>query len=243
MKTRGKLLGIGVGPGDPELITLKGLKALESADVIAFHQAKGKKSNALTIAECWLGKHQQRLPFVYPVTTEILPQDQDYEIVLAGFYRKTEQELRRYLDKGKTIAVLAEGDPLFYSSFMYIYDRLGGEYETCIIPGITSIAGASAALGVPLCYRNQTFTVLSAVLAQDSLEKHLSMGEAFAIMKIGRNLDKISAAICKTGLLERALYIERATMTGECIKPLCEAKAVNTPYFSLVLIPGTPWNT
>jgi len=243
MNIRGKLFGIGVGPGDPDLITVKGLKILEKADIVVFHQAKGKKSNALTIAQCWLKDHQQRLPLIYPVTTERLLPDQNYEFILAGFYRKTEQELRRYLDKGKTIAVLAEGDPLFYSSFMYIYDRLGREYDTEIIPGVTSISGAAAALGMSLCYRNQTFTVLSGVLEQENLEKCLSMGEAFAIIKVGRNLDKIRAAIRNAGLLERALYIERATMAGECIKPLYKVTAGNTPYFSLILIPGTPWNT
>lgn len=242
MHNRGKLYGIGVGPGDPELITVKALKALEGADIIAFHQAKGKKSNALTIAECWLKDHQQRLPLIYPVTTEILQPDEDYECILADFYKKITQELRQYLDAGKTVAVLAEGDPFFYSSFMYIYDRMSNHYDTEVIPGITSISGAAAALGAPLCYRNQTFTVLSGVLDQAALEKRLAMGEAFAIMKLGRNLDKVRAAIRRAGLLDRALYIERATMARQHIMPLYEATAESSPYFSLVVIPGPSWN-
>jgi len=243
MSAKGKLIGIGVGPGDPELITLKGLKALQSADVIAFHQAKGKKSNALTIAECWLKTHQQRLPLVYPVTTEILPSGQDYEAILAGFYDHLVQQLRHLLDHGKVIAVLAEGDPLFYSSFMYIHDRLSRIYETEIIPGITSVAGGAAALGAPLCYRNQTFTVLSGVLEQAELEKRLTMGDAFAILKVGRNLDKIRLALRNTGLINRALYIERATMRQETIIPLEDACAADCPYFSLILVPGVKWNS
>lgn len=240
MTKGGKLLGIGVGPGDPDLITLKALKALESADMIAFHQAKGKKSNALTIAECWLSDHQQRLPLIYPVTTEKLPINQNYKSMLAAFYKKTERALCNHLDMGKSIAVLAEGDPLFYSSFMYICDRLSDKYETNIIPGITSVSAAAAVLGVPLCYRDQVFTILSGVIKQEILEKFLSTGQAFAIMKIGRNLDKIRAAICNAGLLDRALYVERATMANECVKPLCKVTAGSSPYFSLVLIPGMP---
>lgn len=243
MKPTGKLFGIGVGPGDPELITLKGLKMLEAADVIAFHQAKGKKSNALVIAECWLNASQQLLPMIYPVTTETLPPSEDYELLLAGFYEKTEQMLRQHLDAGRTVAVLAEGDPLFYSSFMYIYNRLADSYETTVIPGVTSVSAAAAVLGVPLCYRNQIFTVLSGTLDKKTLESSLRTGQAFAILKVGRNLDKIYEAIRAAGLLERALYIERATMADQQIKPLCEAKAANSPYFSLILIPGTLWNS
>ncbi|RCL02651.1 MAG: precorrin-2/cobalt-factor-2 C20-methyltransferase [Candidatus Tokpelaia sp. JSC188] len=242
MSNRGKLYGIGVGPGDPELITLKALKALAKTNIVAFHQAEGKKSNALTIAECWIKRHQQLLPFVYPTTTEILSPHENYEFILADFYEKISKELRYYLDNGKTIAILAEGDPLFYSSFMYIYNRIGNEYETEVIPGITSVSASASALGVPLCYRNQTFTVLSGVLDQLTLEKRLAVGEAFAIIKLGRNLDKVRTAIYNAGLIKRALYIERATMASERIISLCAAATESSPYFSLVLIPGISWN-
>lgn len=238
MAKLGKLYGVGVGPGDPELITLKGLKAIKAADIIVYHQAAGKKSNALSIAECWLEDRQIHLPLIYPVTTETLADGEDYETLLGHFYNEITANIAQHLDSGKTITVLAEGDPLFYSSFMYIYDRLADIYETQIIPGITSISGAASALGVPLCYRNQSFSVLSGVLSKEALKARLSSGDAFAIMKLGRNLDKVRDALDETGLHSHALYIERATMATERTMPLSEVSSEHSPYFSLILVPG-----
>lgn len=241
--TKGKIYGVGVGPGDPELITIKGLKAIESADIIAFHQAKGKKSNALTIAERWISQEQHLLPLIYPITTGTPPENSSYDNILAKFYHDITAELAQYLEQGKTITILAEGDPLFYSSFMYIHDRLAHRFETKIIPGITSISGASSALATPLCYRNETFTVLSAVLDEDALQQRLRQSGAFAIMKLGRNIDKVIKILKDLQLFDKALYIERATMIDEKIRPLTELTNHCTPYFSLILIPGEAYES
>lgn len=235
---KGKIYGVGVGPGDPELITIKGLKAIEEADIIAFHQARDKKSNAFKIAECWIKQHQILLPLIYPITTEILPKYLNYDDILSQFYQDIIKKLETHLIQGKTIAVLAEGDPLFYSSFMYIHDRLAAKFKTIIIPGITSISGASAALAAPLCYRNETFSVLSAVLSENELQEKLSQKGAFAIMKLGRNIDKVIKVLKQTQLFDKALYIERATMADEKIISLSQVDSKNSPYFSLILIPG-----
>lgn len=237
-KTTAKLIGVGVGPGDPELITVKGMKAIQSADIVVYHETEKHKSNALDIARCFISKKALLQPLTYPVTTETDSNSESYKRQLNNFYKNSEQLIDSFLKNGKTVVVLAEGDPLFYSSFMYIYDRLGNVYATEIIPGISSIFGAASVLQTPLCYRNQSFTVLSGVLDKQRLIEKLQNGDAFAILKVGRNLDKIKDVLQMTGLFKRALYIERATMAEQKIIPLTKVDGHQSPYFSLILIPG-----
>lgn len=237
----GKLYGLGVGPGDPELITLKALRLLKSAPVVAYHAAKGKKGNALTIVEEFLSSEQTLLPLVYPVTTEKLPAHMDYEQIVSDFYGDITAQLATHLDAGRNVAVIAEGDPFFYGSFMYIHDRLAHRYETEVVPGVCSVLGASAVLGAPLCYRNQTLTILSGVMSHDELKTRLAATDAAAIMKLGNNLDKVRDVINELGLGERALYVERATMSNERIVPLSAVDGSDCPYFSLILVPGLKW--
>lgn len=237
-KTTAKLIGVGVGPGDPELITVKGMKAIQSAEIVVYHETEKHNSNALNIARCFISKKALLQPLTYPVTTETNSRSDGYKQELNLFYKNAEQLIDSYLKIGKTVVVLAEGDPLFYSSFMYIYDRLGKNYPTEIIPGISSIFGAASVLQTPLCYRNQSFTVLSGVLDKQLLIEKLQNGDAFAILKVGRNLDKIKDALQATGLFKRALYIERATMAEQQIIPFAKVDGQQSPYFSLILIPG-----
>lgn len=237
-----KLYGVGVGPGDPELITVKGVKIIKSADVIAYHETTKRNSNALRIARHWIRENTRLFPITYPVTTEISSKSADYREKLNQFYDETTAHIGSFLKDGKTVVVLAEGDPLFYSSFMYIYDTLGKSYPTEIIPGISSIFGAASVLQTPLCYRNQSFIVLSGVLKKDELIKRFNKNDAFAVLKVGRNLDKIRDAIRQSGLLDRALYVERATMENQKIIPLEDVDSDKSPYFSLILIPGSPNN-
>ncbi len=241
MPARGRLFGLGVGPGDPELITLKALRLLQSAPVVAYHAAKGKKGNALTIVEKYLNDSQLLVPLVYPVTTEILPAHMNYEAIVSDFYSEITGILRAHLDAGSDVAVIAEGDPFFYGSFMYIHDRLAGDYETEVVPGVCSILGGAAVLGAPLVYRNQTLTVLSGVLSAEELKTRLASTEAAAIMKLGKNLSKVRGVIADLGLMERALYVERATMDAQKIIPLTEVDPTSSPYFSLILVPGEKW--
>ena len=239
-RKKAKLTGVGVGPGDPELVTVKGVKAIKSADVIVYHETETHNSNALKIARQLISKTALLQPLTYPVTMQSDSQSKEYRKQLTDFYNSSEQLIDSFLKIGKNVVVLAEGDPLFYSSFMYIYDRLGKLYNTEIIPGISSIFGAASVLQVPLCYRNQSFTVLSGVLEKPELVERLKNGDAFAILKVGRNLDKIKDALEITGLLGRALYIERATMEEQKILPIEEVVGDQSPYFSLILIPGEP---
>jgi len=242
MAAKGRLFGLGVGPGDPELITLKALRLLKSAPVVAYHAAKGKKGNALTIVEEYLSPEQILVPLIYPVTTEKLPAHMDYEQIVSDFYGEITGTIASHLDHGQDVAVIAEGDPFFYGSFMYIHDRLADRYETQVVPGVCSVLGASAVLGAPLVYRNQTLSVLSGVMSAEELKQRLADTGAAAIMKLGKNLDKVRTVLGDLDLMERALYVERATMSNQRIVPLAEVDGGDCPYFSIILVPGQKWN-
>jgi precorrin-2/cobalt-factor-2 C20-methyltransferase len=237
----GRLLGLGVGPGDPELITLKALRLLQAAPVVAYPVAKGRASNALGIVEGYLRPEQVRLPLVYPVTTEKLPPPFCYETALRDFYDESCVAVAEHLDAGRDVAAICEGDPLFYGSYMYLHDRLAGRYETIVVPGVCSVVACAAAASTPLMYRNQTLTVLSGVLPAEELAQHLARTEAAAIMKLGGNFPKVRDVLRQLGMVERAIYVERGTMARQRVAPVAEVDATTVPYFAMILVPGTRW--
>ncbi|MBV4539321.1 MULTISPECIES: precorrin-2 C(20)-methyltransferase [Pseudomonas] len=241
MQARGRLLGLGVGPGDPELITVKALRLLREAPVVAYFVAKGKRGNAFGIIEAHLQAEQTLLPLVYPVTTEVLPAPLSYEQVISDFYDEAGQQVAAHLDAGRDVAVICEGDPFFYGSYMYLHDRLAQRYEAEVIPGVCSMLGGASVLGAPLVYRNQTLTVLSGVLPAEELKRRLADADAAVVMKLGRNLPKVRQVLGELGLQGRALYVERATMANQKIVPLQEVDPQSSPYFSLIIVPGEKW--
>lgn len=240
---KGRLFGLGVGPGDPELMTVKAVRLLRQVPVVAYLAAKGKKGNALTIVEGYLKPEQQTLPLIYPVTTEKLPAHLDYETLVSDFYDQSAEEVAAHLDAGRDVAVICEGDPFFYGSFMYIHDRLAARYDTDVVPGVCSVLGAASVLGAPLVYRNQSLGILSGVLPEDELKRRLGDLEAAAIMKLGTNFEKVRKVVTELGLLDRALYVERATMQNQKIVPLAEVDPKSAPYFSIILVPGKKWRS
>ncbi|KVL54854.1 precorrin-2 C(20)-methyltransferase [Burkholderia territorii] len=238
---RGRLFGVGVGPGDPELMTIKALRVLQAAPVVAYFVAKGKKGNAYGIVEAHLLDAQTQLPLVYPVTTEALPPPLCYETVIADFYDTAAEIVASHLDAGRDVAVICEGDPFFYGSYMYLHDRLAPRYDTEVIPGVCAMLGGTAVLGQPLVYRNQSLSVLSGVLPEDELRTRLAQADAAVVMKLGRNFDKVRRVLDELGLAKRALYVERATMAAQRIVPLDEVDPTASPYFSLLVVPGEKW--
>ncbi|WP_043311681.1 precorrin-2 C(20)-methyltransferase [Pseudomonas sp. ML96] len=243
---KGRLLGLGVGPGDPELITLKALRLLQSAPVVGYFVAKAKASkgqggNAFGIIEDHLTDAQRRLPLVYPVTTEKLEPPLTYEDVIADFYDTCAVQIAAELDAGRDVAVICEGDPFFYGSYMYLHDRLAERYEAEVVPGVCSMLGCASVLGTPLVYRNQSLSVLSGVLPEEELEQRLRTAEAAVVMKLGRNFDKVRRVLQRLGMAERAHYVERATMDNQHIVPLDEVDPLASPYFSMILVPGEKW--
>ena len=241
MAARGRLLGLGVGPGDPELVTVKALRLLREAPVVACLAAKGKKGNAFSIIEGYLRPEQEILQLTYPVTTEHLPAPLSYEQIISDFYDGAARHVARHLDAGRDVAVICEGDPFFYGSFMYLHDRLAERYPTEVVPGVCSIVACATAVGAPLVYRNQSLSVLSGVLPEAVLEARLAGIEAAAIMKLGTNFEKVRRVIQRLGFGERARYIERATMANQRTLPLAEIDPQTVPYFSMILIPGERW--
>ena len=241
MQARGRLLGLGVGPGDPELITLKALRLLREAPVVAYFVAKGKRGNAFGIIEQYLQSEQTLLPLVYPVTTEALPAPLSYEQVISDFYDEASVTVAGHLDAGRDVAVICEGDPFFYGSYMYLHDRLAQRYEAEVIPGVCSMLGGASVLGAPLVYRNQSLSVLSGVLPAEELKRRLADADAAVIMKLGRNFPKVRDVLAELGLDGRALYVERATMANQKIVPLDQVDPQSSPYFSLIIVPGEKW--
>ncbi|MBK4999952.1 precorrin-2 C(20)-methyltransferase [Pseudomonas sp. S31] len=234
-------MGLGVGPGDAELITLKALRLLQKAPVVGYFVAKGKRGNAFGIVEEYLQPEQTLLPLVYPLTTEVLPAPLCYEQVISDFYDEAALQVAEHLDAGRDVAVICEGDPFFYGSYMYLHDRLAPRYEADVIPGVCSMLGGASVLGAPLVYRNQSLLVLSGVLPAEQLKRRLAGADAAVIMKVGRNFPKVRLALSELGLDKRALYVERATMANQKIVSLDQVDPQSSPYFSLIIVPGEKW--
>jgi precorrin-2/cobalt-factor-2 C20-methyltransferase len=241
MNERGQLYGIGVGPGDPELMTLKALRLLKAAPVVAYFVAKGKKGNAFSVIETYLEEGQIRLPLVYPVTTERLAPPLSYESVIADFYDTGAALIGEHLNAGRDVAVVCEGDPLFYGSYMYLHDRLSPAFSVEIVPGVCSMLGGTAVLGTPLVYRNQSLSILSGVMTEEELKRKLADTDAAVIMKLGRNFDKVRRVLDELGLAGRGGGVGRPTRAQKRIVPLAEVDPLASPYFSLLIVPGQKW--
>lgn len=238
---KGRLYGLGVGPGDPDLITLKALRYLQAAPVVAYYIGRDKRGNALTSVQPHLRPDQIRLPLVYPVTGRKPEPPYDYEGAMRAFYDEAAEQVAAHLEAGRDVAAICEGDPFFYGSFMYLHDRLADRFETEVVPGVCSVVASASVLRTPLVYRDQRLQVLAGTLPEETLTERLSGVEAAAIMKLGSNFEKVRRVIFKLGLETRARYVERATMEGERTLPLAEIAPESVPYFSMILIPGERW--
>lgn len=234
----GKLIGVGTGPGDPELLTLKAVRAIESADVVAYFAKHGNASNARAIAASHFRPGQAEEALDYPVTTEIGRHENGYKDQIQGFYAEAAERLAVHLDAGRNVAVLSEGDPLFYGSYMHLHVRLAPRYDSEVIPGITAMSGCWSSSGLPLVQGDDILTILPGTLEQDELARRLADTEGAVIMKLGRNLPKVRAALAQAGRLEGAVYVERGTMANGASIALADKPDDSAPYFSLILVPG-----
>ena len=235
---RGTLRVVGVGPGDPELLTLKAARILGSAPVIAFFAKLGRPGNARTIVDGALNPAAELLRLEYPFTTEVALDDPRYLAEMAQFYEASAATLADRLDRGLEVALLSEGDPFFYGSSMYLFDRLARDYAHEVVPGVTGMSGCWAQARMPICHGDDVFCVLPGTLDEDTMVERLRSVDAAVIMKVGRNLEKIRRALHRADLLARALFVERGTMGDERILPLARLEDAKASYFSLVLVPG-----
>jgi precorrin-2/cobalt-factor-2 C20-methyltransferase len=230
----GTLYGVGLGPGDPELITLKAARLIAGAATIAYPTLAGGDSFARAIAAALIKDGTREIRMDVPMSTERQPAQDAYDAGAA--------EIKAVLDAGEDVVCLCEGDPFFYGSFMYLHARLTAAYDIEIIPGVTSVTACAARAAMPLAARNERLTILPGPLPEDELRSRIDGAESVVIMKVGRHLPKIRAVIDELGLTDQAMYIERATLPEEVVLPLSEAPQ-KAPYFSIILLTkgADPW--
>ncbi|MGB6541497.1 MAG: precorrin-2 C(20)-methyltransferase [Xanthobacteraceae bacterium] len=233
-----KLIGVGVGPGDPELMTLKATRALGEADVIAHFAKAGRTSHSRAIAARHLRAGITELPLLYPVTTELPKCSSAYREAIRAFYDDAAAAIAAHLEAERIVAIICEGDPLFYGSYMHLHARLAPRFPTEIVAGVTGMSGCWSAAGIPIAQGDDIFTVLPATLPEDELARRLADTDAVVVMKVGRHLPKLRRALAGSGRLDRAIYVERGTMADAVMIPLAAKADDDAPYFAVVLVPG-----
>ena len=232
----GRLYGVGVGPGDPELVTLKAARIIGAADVIAYPTARAKQPIARGAAGPYVRPEQIELPLQYPITTETTDHPGGYEGAIRDYYDDGARQVAAHLDAGRDVAVLCEGDPFLYGSYMYLHERLADRYETEVVPGIPAFAAASAAAGTPLVQRDEVLSIIPGTLPPADPRARLDSADAAVVMKLGRTFARVTSALGDAGLADGAVYVERASHPGERVAPL-RAVDGTVPYMSLVLVP------
>jgi precorrin-2/cobalt-factor-2 C20-methyltransferase len=228
MNSKVKIWGLGIGPGDPDLITLKALKILQKVDVIAYPTLNGGESLVRSIAEPHFITNQEEIKISIPMLIDRYPAQDIYDAAAL--------KISLAVEAGKSVAILCEGDPFFYGSFMYLFVRLAEEHLVEVVPGVTSLAACSSALALPLAARNDVISVIPGPLDEEALEEQLRTTNVAAIIKVGRHLGKIKRILRKIGVIDNAHYIERATMGDQKIKRLSELEDDNAPYFSMIIV-------
>jgi precorrin-2/cobalt-factor-2 C20-methyltransferase len=234
----GTLFGVGLGPGDPELMTLKAARVLSTAPVVAHFRKAGRSGHARTIANAHIRADVIEAAFEYPVTTEIDFREDGYISSIRSFYEESAASIIAHLRGGRDVALLCEGDPFFYGSFLHMYDRVKAAYPVSVIPGITGMSGCWTAANAPITYGDDVMSVLPGTLDKEALAKHLTQADAAVIMKVGHNIEKIKEALRIAGRFDDAIYVERGTMPGERVARLSELGECAVPYFSIILLPG-----
>jgi precorrin-2/cobalt-factor-2 C20-methyltransferase len=234
----GKLIGVGVGPGDPELMTVKATRSLREADVIAYFAKAGNSSHSRTTIASYLRAGVIELPLAYPMTTELPKCSAGYRNAIESFYVRAAADIAAHLADGRIVAVICEGDPLFYGSYMHLHARLAPHFDTEVIAGVTGMSGCWSAAAMPIAQGDDIFTVLPATLPENELVRRLAEADAAVVMKVGQHLPKLRRALERSGRLPRALYVERGTMAEEKMIPLAAKLDDHAPYFAVVLVPG-----
>ncbi|WP_435231479.1 precorrin-2 C(20)-methyltransferase [Pseudopelagicola sp. nBUS_20] len=234
----GKLYGLGLGPGDPDLMSVKTHRLLGKAKHVAFFRKKGHTGQARKMVDGLIPTNAIEFPMEYPVTTEIPVTDPRYNEMLSGFYENVSVHLRSLTQTGENVVVLCEGDPFFYGSFMHLYTRLNHLIDVEVVPAITGMSGAWTATGTPITWGDDVLTVLMGTLPEKDLVRHMSDTDALVVMKIGRNFEKVVRALKVVDKYDDAWIIQFATMPNESIFKLSEMTETVTPYFSIIVVHG-----
>ncbi len=233
------LFGVGLGPGDPDYMTVRARDIILKADRLVHFCKRGRRGNARVTADAIIPPDAAReIELAFPVTTEVPVEEEGYSGPIAAFYDAAAERLADEMQAGRTIAVLCDGDPFFYGSFMHLWRRLAQRFPTEVVPGVTGMAGAWTRAAAPITWGDDVMTVLPGTLAEGELTRRLVDTDAAVIMKLGRNLPKVRRALKASGLINRAIYVERATMADQRVIRLAEKPDDEAPYFSMILVPG-----
>ncbi|OPX07087.1 precorrin-2 C(20)-methyltransferase [Mycobacterium sp. AT1] len=240
--TTGRFFGVGLGPGDPELITLKAARLIGEADVVAYHAGVNKQSYARSIAADLIRDGVVEEELRYPVTTGGTDHPGGYAGALADFYEESAARLAAHLSVGRTVVLLAEGDPLFYGSYMYMHDRLSSRFPTEVVPGLPAFIAATATTASPLVRQTDVLTVLPGTLPEPELARRLADTDGAIIMKLGRTFPAVRRALAASGRLSHALYVEKASHPEERWMPVADVDETSVPYLSLIVVNGDSLN-
>lgn len=239
MKRSGTIHGVGLGPGDPDLMSVKAHRLLTGAQHIAFFRKEGRAGRARTLAGDLVPETAEEFAMEYPVTTEIPLSDPRYNEMLATFYTACCDRLAELANAGSDVVVLCEGDPFFYGSFMHLHERLEGKVPVEVVPAITGMSAAWTATGKPITWGDDVLTVLMGTLSEDELARRMALSDALVVMKVGRNLPKVRAALARAGMANAAWLVECAAMEDQTVQRLSDVpQDYRPPYFSIVLVHG-----
>lgn len=234
----GRIICAGLGPGDPDLISVRSDRAIRTARHVAYFRKAGRQGQARRIVDGMLHPDAIELPMEYPVTTEIPFDSPDYNRLLSDFYDDWADRLATLAEAGHDIVVLCEGDPFLYGSFMHLHIRLRDRVTVEVIPGIPGMVGCWNATGEPITWGDDVLSVLMGTLPEEDLIRHIRAADALAIMKTGRNLPRVRRALAAAGRLDDAWLVERGTMPNQRIARLADVDATDCPYFAIVLVHG-----
>jgi len=224
----GTLYGLGVGPGDPELLTLKAVRLISQSPVIAYPAPDTGDSLARAIAAPHIPEGREEIVIRTPMVAGKFPANDVYDL-----YSK---EIAEHLSAGRDVAVLCEGDPFLYGSFMYVFSRLAEEFPIEVVPGVSSLGACAAAAGAPLVSRNQVLSIIPATLEESVLKRRIAESEAVAVLKVGRHLEKVRRVLADLNLKDHAFYVEHASMKNQKVSNLDDLGDITAPYFSMILI-------
>jgi precorrin-2/cobalt-factor-2 C20-methyltransferase len=237
----GTVYGTGLGPGDPDLMSVRAHRLISNAKHVAYFRKAGRQGQSLGIARDLLPDNAVHFPMEYPVTTEIPLSDPRYNESLSAFYEDCCAHLRDLTSAGEDVVVLCEGDPFFYGSFMHLYERLKADIPVQVVPAITGMSGAWTATGAPITWGDDVMATLMGTLPEAELSRRMVDNDAIVVMKIGRNIDKIARALKAAGKFDQAWIVEYATMANQKVGLLSDALADDSrviPYFSIVIVHG-----
>jgi precorrin-2/cobalt-factor-2 C20-methyltransferase len=235
---RGVIHGVGLGPGDPDLMSVRADRLVRGSKHIAFFRKLGRSGRARSIVDGMLRADAVEFAMEYPVTTEIPLSDPRYNEALSGFYAECTRHLCNLSSSGEDVVVLCEGDPFFYGSFMHLFTRLQATCEVKVVPAITGMSAAWTASGAPITWGDDILSTVMGTLDEASLTDAMTRADALVIMKIGRNLPKVRRALQAAGKEHRAVLVEYASMEGQTVRPLSEFDGETLPYFSIIVVHG-----